>query len=191
MPTIYIITRTQPQPLKGASTTMTKTITIGGEQFTISAPYAEGQTISAAEARSLNQTRAENIGNNLRKLIKEAVEAGDRAKAEAAVAEADANYSFAMPGQSAPRIVDPVEKEAHKLAREFVAAKLSAIGLKLSGIHPDYASLPEEEAKAKSKERFDVAIGKAAADESILALAKKNVAAKKKATDAATVDLGL
>ena len=45
-----------------------KTITILGEKFEITAPYAEGQTLTAVEARVLNQTRAENIGNNLRKV---------------------------------------------------------------------------------------------------------------------------
>lgn len=170
----------------------TKTITILGEKFEISAPYAEGQAITAAEARSLNQTRAENIGNNLRNKVKEAQERGDTTGLAQLIADADANYSFAMPGQSSPRIVDPVEREARKLAREFVANKVrEAYSISLKGIHPDYKDLPEEEAKTKSAERFDAAIDKAALDPSILDLAKKNVKAKQKATEAAAVDLGI
>lgn len=170
----------------------TKTISILGEKFEISAPYAEGQTISAVEARVLNQTRAENIGNNLRKAVKEAQDKGDTSGLAEAVAKVDAVYSFSMPGQSAPRIVDPVEREANKLAREFVKNKLKeAYGIALNGIHPDYKDLPEEEAKAKSAERIGAAVEKAAQDPAILDLAKKNVKAKQKATESAVTELDL
>lgn len=176
----------------------TKTITIGGEKFEISAPYAEGHTLTAAEARVLNQTRSENIGNNFRKRVSDAItkrDAGDSSefdKLAELIAAADAEYSFSMPGQSTPRIVDPIEREAHKLAREYVGNQLKQLyGISLKGIHPDYKELPEEEAKAKSAERFGEAVAKVAQKDEILALAKKNVANKKKATEAAMEDLGI
>lgn len=169
-----------------------KTITILGEKFEITAPYAEGQTLTAVEARVLNQTRAENIGNNLRKVVKEAQEKNDLSGVAEKVAAFDAEYTFSMPGQSAPRIVDPVEREALKLAREYVGNKLkAAYGISLKGIHPNFKDQPEEDAKAASAELFASAIEKAAQDATILALAKKNVQAKQKATESATVDLGI
>jgi hypothetical protein len=54
----------------------TKTKTIEGKNFEISQPYEEGHVITAIEARVLNQTRSENIGNNVRAKLKEAIEAG-------------------------------------------------------------------------------------------------------------------
>ena len=90
------------------------------------------------------------------------------------------------------RIVDPVEREALKLAREYVGNKLkAAYGISLKGIHPNFKDQPEEDAKAASAELFASAIEKVAQDATILALAKKNVQAKQKATESATVDLGI
>jgi hypothetical protein len=51
-------------------------IQIQGETFRLSPPYEEGHVLNAAEASQLNQTWAEGVGNNLRKKIKEAKEAG-------------------------------------------------------------------------------------------------------------------
>lgn len=167
---------------------------IAGEQFTISQPYAEGHVLTAAEARSLNQTRSENIGNNLRKAIEEAKKAGKSADEMAKlVSEYDTAYSFAMPGAGGtPRIVDPIEREARKLAREVVGARLKELyQIGLSGIHPDYKDMPEEEGKAKSKERFDAAIDNAAANADVIKQAKKNVAARKATAESAASELGL
>ena len=44
-----------------------KTISISGQAFDVSTPYAAGHTLTEAEAKVLNQTRAENIGNNFRR----------------------------------------------------------------------------------------------------------------------------
>ena len=49
-----------------------KTITIQGVEFTVASPYAEGHTITEAEAKALNQVRAENIRNNCAGLVKAA-----------------------------------------------------------------------------------------------------------------------
>jgi hypothetical protein len=86
----------------------TKTKTIEGKNFEISQPYEEGHVISAIEARVLNQTRSENIGNNVRAKLKEAIEAGQPDDALAAlVAEVDAAYQFTAAGTRAAARLDP------------------------------------------------------------------------------------
>ena len=63
-----------------------KTINIYDEEFTVSTPYAEGHVITAAEAKALNQVRAENIANNFRAKIKAAKEDGTLDKVRADLA---------------------------------------------------------------------------------------------------------
>ncbi|MCB1838493.1 MAG: hypothetical protein KDH99_12825, partial [Alcanivoracaceae bacterium] len=79
---------------------MSKTISILGVEVEISTPYAEGHTISEAEAKALNQTRAENIGNNFRKRIKDSKEGVEGAepmeKILADLAAYDASYVFTL-----------------------------------------------------------------------------------------------
>ena len=96
----------------------TKTITISGEKFEVGAPYTEGHVINAMEAKVLNQTRAENIGNNFRADVKKALESGNPAELEAvrlALAEYDSQYVFSMTTTRTP--VDPIEAEAEKIAK--------------------------------------------------------------------------
>lgn len=113
-----------------------KTITSGGVQITVSQPYAEGHTCTEAEAKALNQTRAENIGNNMRKRIGEIMDSDDLSddqKSEAiaeAVAEYDAAYVFSMVAvRSSRSSQSPLEKEARKVAREYIAEQLRAKGV--------------------------------------------------------------
>src|SRR5688572_6489425 len=104
-----------------------KTKIIDGESFTISQPYEAGHACTDAEARALNQVRSENIGNNLRVMIKEAKEkrdAGDNSAYDglaAAVADYDAKYTFSMGGGGGgtSRKMDPIEREARSLATEY------------------------------------------------------------------------
>lgn len=100
-----------------------KTITISGQEFNVSSPYAEGQTITAAEAKALNQVRAENIANNFRAKVKEAVESGASLEAVTADLTAyDASYVFTLASVGGGRApVDPVEREAKKIAERLVA----------------------------------------------------------------------
>src|SRR5690606_27986717 len=67
---------------------------IGDHVFPISQPYEEGHTLTAIEAKVLNQVRAENIGNNVRKKVQELLAEGKTAEAEALVAEKDREYQF-------------------------------------------------------------------------------------------------
>jgi len=107
--------------------------TINGVAFEISQPYAEGHVITEAEARVLNQTRSENIGNNLRAKLKEMADAGaSEAELQALVAEKDAEYVFTLSNARASRVLDPVEKEANKIARELLKDHLAQTGRKLT-----------------------------------------------------------
>lgn len=108
----------------------TKTIQIAGVEVTVSTPYAEGQTINEHEARALNQTRAENIGNNFRAAIKAAIEGKEGAKpletVLAELAEYDKNYVFSAGRVGGGSSMTPLEKMKLKLARNWLVAKLKA-----------------------------------------------------------------
>ena len=147
---------------------MTKTISIDGEAFEVSTPYAAGHPLTEAEAKSLNQTRCENIGNNFRKQVKEAKEKGESLDAvRASLAEYDAKYTFAMGGS--PRTpVDPIEREARKIARAALVAKLAAAGKKIKDI---------------AEEKVEAWIDQAAILPEVLKEAKKIVASRAKTND--------
>lgn len=103
-------------------------------------PYAAGpHTLTEGEANALNQTLAENLSNNLRARVvagRPAIEAGQnedgtKRKAEAArpwtdeevqqlVDEYLADYEIGVrrSGTGEPRVTDPVEREARKIARQ-------------------------------------------------------------------------
>jgi hypothetical protein len=116
----------------------TQTIAIDNIAFSAPAPYADGDTINTAEAGALNQTLGENLRNNFRKKVADAKEkAGGTldeagiAALQAAFAEYAKDYEFA--GKRGTRMpVDPVEKEATKIAREKIreALKTKNVDLK-------------------------------------------------------------
>ena len=116
----------------------TKEITVQGVAVTVSAPYVEGAVMTAAEALALNQVRAENIGNNVRKAItamieaaggKEAVNADVIAAAQKLVAEKDAVYIFSLASVGGGReSLDPLTKECRAVARAFLTGKLKEAG---------------------------------------------------------------
>lgn len=152
---------------------MSKTKIVHGHAFTISEPYAEGYTINAAEAKALNQVRAENIGNNLRDKLKELLDAGNVVGAEELFAEKEAAYIFTMSSGISSRKLDPEEAEARRMARDLIKAHLAEQGRKLSTVP---AGMTEDEWEAK----LDSEIDRIAATPEVLKEAKKVVAAKKK-----------
>lgn len=155
----------------------TKTKTIEGRNFEISQPYEEGHVITAIEARVLNQTRSENIGNNVRAKLKEAIESNAADDALAAlVAEVDASYAFTAAGTRAAARLDPYEREARKMARELLKAHLAESGRKLT-VAPDGVT-PEEWA-----EKIETEVDRIATLDTVLEAAKKEVDAKKKRAD--------
>lgn len=161
----------------------TKTISIHGEKFDVGAPYAEGHTLTATEARVLNQVRAENVANNFRKAVKEAQDSGDAGKLDAvrsSFAEYDTKYSFAV-GGVARTPVDPVEREAESLAKAAIAGQLKEKGVKLK----DYLAVEG------NQEKYDAAVEKLSTRDDVLKEAKKRVAARQKVATADLGDLGL
>ena len=152
----------------------TKTKTIEGRNFEISQPYAEGHVISAIEARVLNQTRSENIGNNVRAKLKAAIEEGqdDNALAQL-VAEVDAAYEFTAAGTRAAAKLDPYEREARKMARELLKAHLAESGRKLT-------VAPEGLSQEEWDEKIEAEVDRIATIDTVLEAAKKEVDARSK-----------
>lgn len=122
-----------------------------GLTIEVPAPYSEGRPLRANEAEVLNQTLTENIRNNLSKAIKEAHEAGKSPEEIQALVDAYvAEYDFGVRRTSAGP-VDPVEKEALKLAREAVRKAFKA-----KGYNPaDHKDQIEEMAKQALEEYPD------------------------------------
>lgn len=163
---------------------VTKTKTINGLSFEINQPYEAGQTINEAEARALNQTRSENIGNNVRVKVKEMQDAGkDLGEIAAYVSEVDAAYVFNLATVAASRKLDPVEREARNLARELLKNHLAQSGRKLT-------VAPEGLTKEEWDEKVESEVDRIAASEAVLKQAKKNVDAKKKAADTLLEGIG-
>jgi hypothetical protein len=156
-----------------------------GETFQISQPYAEGHTLTAAEAKALNQTRAENIGNNMRSLVKEAQDKGDTSELAAKVAEYDARYEFSMGtvGGASRVVRDPVEREARAIARDILKAHLAKNGRKLT-LAKDAPQDEKDEWAAQVEEQIDAI----AQNEKVINAAKKRVKDKKNLAD--SLDLG-
>lgn len=148
----------------------TKKIIIAGTTFEVSQPYAAGHQLTEAEARSLNQTRAENIGNNFRKVVKEAD--GDEAKLQTIagqLAAYDEKYTFAM-GGGAREPVDPVEKECMAIARKAVKAQ----------VEQKYGKFKDWLAQEGNQEKYDNAVDTVAQRDNVIAQAKSIVKARSK-----------
>jgi hypothetical protein len=114
----------------------TKQMTVQGVVVEVSQPYEAGHKITEAEAKALNQVRAENIGNNMRKQIKDALDEADgdvsavQADIQSKVTEYDASYEFTLAsvGGGSTRL-DPLTKECRAIARNFIAGKLKEQGV--------------------------------------------------------------
>ena len=157
---------------------MTKQITIAGEKFEIEAPYAEGHQLTEIEAKVLNQTRAENVRNNMAKKIKEMKEANASTQQMAqAVAEYDAEYEFTTPSAGGgTRGLTPVEKEARSIARAVIKAKLAEQGKKVKDI---------------DEEKYKNAVEQLASQDKIMKQAEKVVKQREQAADADLASIGL
>tara|TARA_R110000868_G_scaffold307378_1_gene568828 strand:+ start:2697 stop:3185 length:489 start_codon:yes stop_codon:yes gene_type:complete len=150
---------------------MSKEITIQGVAVLVAQPYSEGHTCTEAEAKALNQVRAENIRNNTAKLVKDAKGEGDdvpeSAMAEliAAIQAYDAGYEFTLASVGGGRKTsDPVEIEATRMARAAISAKLKADGRTVKSVDADV--LANAIAKLAGSERIMKAAAKAVKERS-------------------------
>lgn len=106
--------------------------TIAGVSFGVADKYAAGHVITEGEASALNQTRRENIRNNFAKKVAEAkgdADELDPTKQEELQALIDAyasEYEFGVRTAGAPRVTDPVEREALAIVRNIIRANLKA-----------------------------------------------------------------
>lgn len=159
-----------------------KDLSIHGEKFTITAPYAEGHVLTAAEAKTLNQVRGENIANNFRSAVRDALDGkGEGLDAvRQQFAEYDAKYNFSM-GGSRREPVDPVEREATAIAK----AALKELIREQKGM-----SLKDYLAVEGNQEKYDANVERISAQDDVLKEAKKRVAQRKK-TVASTAEIGL
>lgn len=162
----------------------TKPKVINGLSFEITQPYIEGHVLSALEARVLNQTRSENIGNNARAKIKEMQDAGNAVgDIVAYVQGVDAEYIFRTASEGGGRSVDPYEREARSIAKGLLREHLASTGRKL-------AEVPAGSTADEWKEKVDAEIDRIASTDQVLAAAKKTVDAKKKTASALLESLG-
>lgn len=156
---------------------MTKEITVQGVTVSVAQPYAPGHVITEAEAKALNQVRAENIANNVRKAVTEIIEAAGgkealtdehRAQVQALVAEKDAAYVFTLASVGGGReSLDPLTKECRSVARAFLTAKLKEKGLTQKKYN-----------EANGEDAFDSKVIEIADHPEIVKMAKKNLAAR-------------
>jgi hypothetical protein len=112
-------------------------ITIQGISFTIPAPYFAGYVVTAAEAAALNQTYAENLRNNFAKSVKAAAEADAQVDVEtlqAQLTEYAATYEFQGRRRSVATPVDPVAREAYKIAKQAVVEALQKRSIKVKDL---------------------------------------------------------
>lgn len=112
-------------------------IRIKGYSFQLSAPYGAGTVLTRGEAQALNNLRAENIQNNIRKLVVDAtaellpgqlLEPGKLAELQAKITQYDRGYQFLEKHSPKPRVGE-IELETRAVAQERVEAALRAEGL--------------------------------------------------------------
>ena len=165
-----------------------KSVIIAGQSFDLATPYSAGHTLTEAEAKTLNQVRHENVRNNMAKVVKEAIESGDQAKlAElpAKVAAYDADYAFSIGGSGATATrLDPVEREARAIAKEYVKAHLAKT-------NRTFKSVPEGMTEDEWKAKLEDNIANVAASEAVLKEARSVVNAKNKRMEKLAADLDL
>lgn len=139
-------------------------------EFSITQPYEEGHVCNALEAKVLNQTRRENIGNNIRSRVQATIAGEKDAMTEEAlrayVTKYDAEYIFteAAAGGSTASLT-PVQREARKLARALILDHLKANGKKVKEIE---------------KEALEAEIVRISEDAAVVKAAEKNVRAHEK-----------
>lgn len=146
-------------------------ITIQGATFAAPEPYTEGHTLSANEAAALNQLLQENLRNNFAGKVKAALEAVggavDKLDIEALQTEFDAyaaEYEFGARRSGTRTPVDPVGREAVRLAKKKINEALKAKGIKAD-------QLPEG--------KYDEYVAAYAAREDVIAAAKTIVESTK------------
>jgi hypothetical protein len=117
-----------------ASTPRTE-ITIQSQTFTLPQPFTAGHPLTEGEASQMNQLLAENVRNNFAGKIKAQADKPEAERKEFTQADLDAyvtEYEFGVrrAGNGEARLT-PVEREARRIARDTISAKLKELGKKV------------------------------------------------------------
>lgn len=133
-------------PLAITLETPRKLRTIAGFSVNVPSPYAAGHPLTEGEAAQMNQVLAENVSNNLRKKLDDGKVVGEGENEESAPwtpEEAqklvDEYMSVYEPGVRTsaggePRITDPVEREARKIAKAKAIELIKQHGMKAKDV---------------------------------------------------------
>lgn len=104
-------------------------VTIAGKTFQLRAPFEAGHVLTEGEAQQLNQTRRENVRNNMASTVKGWT--GSDEELAAKVDEYDAAYTMEVRVAGEARTPsDPVTTEAKLLARLAIKGALEKSGQK-------------------------------------------------------------
>lgn len=180
----------QAQAASGPTTT---TISIlDTEGFVVTLPYVAGQTINEAEAKVLNQTRKENLGNNFRSKVRDfqegkLIEDGAPVTLDqllASFAELDKSYVFTIANASAARKYTPEEREARSIARDYLKQELDKVGRKIGDV-------PEGMEEQAWKDAIEAEIDRLADTAEVKKLAKDIIKARSKTAGLQLGSLGL
>lgn len=117
-------------------------LTIKGQVFEVTDAegIAVGTPMTEGHVSALQQTRRENIRNNMARAIEkelgdaEALTDEQHGKMQELVNEYAAKYEFGVRAAGSPRVVDPVEKEARREIGEIIKQRFYALkGERLKG----------------------------------------------------------
>lgn len=152
-----------------------RNITVNETQFQVKdaaeAGIVAGMVLDEAAAKQLFQVRVENIGNLVRKPVKDMQAAGKTAdEIQAYITEKDNAYNFALRGEGGGRRpVDPLERECRALAIDWIKDQLIAQNRKYADV------------KKENPDGVEAKIEQVMQHKNIVALAKKRLAEKRKA----------
>lgn len=126
-----------PESESTNAATSEQAIVIKGTTLTFPKRYSEGHPLSAAEAATLNQTLGENLRNNFSKTLEKLQSEGKSGEEiQAAFQEYAAAYTFSGSRRVAVP-VDPVAKEAHKIAKGKVLEALRGQSIDVKTVAPE------------------------------------------------------
>lgn len=139
-------------------------IRIRGYQFQVSAPYSEGGRMGEVEVQQLNDLRADNIRNNVTKVVVDAMallpEASmlspeTLAELQAKISTYDSRYCLQLKHLARPR-VGLIEAEAKAIAEERLEAELRQSGqvpgdVDYPRLLADTMALPQVQALARDR----------------------------------------
>lgn len=153
---------------------------VAGIEAEISEPYAAGMILSEVDAKILNKLRAKNFTNSIRAKI-EKMKLEDLTELEIKNHISDMDSCYVL---STASILDPVEREAQKLATDILKSHLAETGRK---INQTPAGFSDDEWQTKISEEID----RIAEDPKVLSVAQTNVELRRKNSSTLAAAIGV